>query len=369
MHPSGRVLFQSAVPNEVLSKIFNYLEPKDLLKVSKVCSLWRQLVKADFFQVGLKLLEAHPIPSPNTGLSGGNTRVTRCLLHDNTFFVGSEDGSIKSWSRIDGRCNGSFQGFEAMSFQGFKTMISNLAVEGEYLIATAHTKEPIAKIWNINTGDMKHTLEGHRKNIFCLSTREGFLFTGSWDSTAKMWDIETGSCVTTFSGHSTLIRCLSTQGERLFTGSEDRTVKMWAIPDGRCLRTFQGHERMITCLALRNESLYTGSDDQTVRQWIIETGACIWTSEKEDSGITCLDVSMREALLVTGSLHGKVSKWSLNTKERLHNFIQGSTEEVEKLKVETKVLLIGIKETVKVFDVIKGTLLFEFHLQKGVTHK
>ena len=75
--------------------------------------------------------------------------------------------------------------------------------------------------------------------------------TGSMDSTAKLWNVETGQLVASLEGHTAEIVSLnfSQDGDKLLTGSFDNSAKLWsALEDGQgaqrpgtCLHTLAGH--------------------------------------------------------------------------------------------------------------------------------
>ena len=60
-----------------------------------------------------------------------------------------------------------------------------------------------AKIWDSTTGQLYHTLKGHKMEIVCISfDPHGMLVaTGSMDNSAKLWDVETGQEIFSLDGH------------------------------------------------------------------------------------------------------------------------------------------------------------------------
>jgi dynein assembly factor with WDR repeat domains 1 len=52
------------------------------------------------------------------------------------------------------------------------------------------------KIWDSQSGEELHTLEGHKNVVYCIAFNNPFgdkVVTGSFDKTAKIWDVETGN--------------------------------------------------------------------------------------------------------------------------------------------------------------------------------
>ena len=66
------------------------------------------------------------------------------------------------------------------------------------------------------------------------------LISGSADNTLKMWNIKTGTLIRTFEGHEKYILRsvdLLNDGQTFVSGSFDKTMKMWNIQTGQCLKT------------------------------------------------------------------------------------------------------------------------------------
>ena len=69
------------------------------------------------------------------------------------------------------------------------------------------------------------------------------IVSASWDKTLKIWDVELGTCKATLEGHSDLVWSVAWRfdGKLLASGSYDKTVKIWNPSAGECLKTLEGH--------------------------------------------------------------------------------------------------------------------------------
>lgn len=56
------------------------------------------------------------------------------------------------------------------------------------------------RVWDVETGNCKHTLMGHQSLTSGMELRQNILVSGNADSTVKVWDITTGQCLQTLSG-------------------------------------------------------------------------------------------------------------------------------------------------------------------------
>ena len=59
---------------------------------------------------------------------------------------------------------------------------------------------------------------------------------GSEDETLKIWDVETGECKQTLNGHTNRVNCcaVSRLGKWVLSGSFDKTLKIWDVETGAC---------------------------------------------------------------------------------------------------------------------------------------
>jgi hypothetical protein len=104
------------------------------------------------------------------------------------------------------------------------------------LLATAGVERAI-KLWDVDTGVLLRTLEGHLDQINCLSLWEGYqmlLISGSSDNTIRIYDILSGECVCVLVGHrdSVLgVAIIDNDCPKIVSCSEDLTLIQWSLQD------------------------------------------------------------------------------------------------------------------------------------------
>jgi len=111
------------------------------------------------------------------------------------------------------------------------------------------------------------TLTGHQDYIYCLTVKDGMLFSGSHDKTIKIWDIKSGTELHTLNGHQDTIRCLTVKDELLISSSNDNTIKIWDIAKGVELHTLAGNELPVSRLIEKDGMLFSCSMDNTIKIW------------------------------------------------------------------------------------------------------
>jgi len=146
-----------------------------------------------------------------------------------TFAVGS---SIGIWL-YDTK---TFQELELIRGQGSWFSSIAFSPDGSTLATGGGDMDRTVRLWDVATGSIKATLEGHRDLVVSVSfSPDGSIIaTGnanSYGGTVRLWDASTGAVKAILAGHMTGIRSVlfSPDGAILASGSSDGTVLLWDI--------------------------------------------------------------------------------------------------------------------------------------------
>lgn len=163
---------------------------------------------------------------------------------------------------------------------------SNIALspDGQYLVYGSFVSTvdgesiPAIKIWNWQTREEIHTLEGHRWEAECvaISIDGQILVSGSSsDEAIKVWNLATGQEIHTLKGHlgSVTSVAISADGQILVSGGSDKTIKIWNLATGQELLTLEGHSGCVASVAISadGQTIVSGSwsidGDKTIKVW------------------------------------------------------------------------------------------------------
>ena len=89
------------------------------------------------------------------------------------------------------------------------------------------------RIWDVETGELLHTMRGHKGNVRCAaySPNGEIIVSGGDDRTARLWSAE-GVGIIQLSGHIKPVRAaaFSPDGKFLATGG-DHAIRIWRIEE------------------------------------------------------------------------------------------------------------------------------------------
>ena len=127
-------------------------------------------------------------------------------------------------------------------------------------MTTNGTGDTHVRIWDVEIGKLKHSLEGHLGEIRSLVElkHSKYLASGSMDSTIRIWDPIAGRLVFTLEkdgAENDPVACLTSIDDpvhSLASGSNDGTILIWDLREGKLGFKFDktngGHSSFISAL-------------------------------------------------------------------------------------------------------------------------
>jgi len=189
--------------------------------------------------------------------------------------------------------------------------VNALARVGNILFTGADAKgspREFLKAWDLQTGQVIRTLQGHTNGVTCLATAPGLLFSGSDDQSIRIWDTQTMECVKVLQGHEAKVRCLcySESEGRLYSGGHDSKVLVWDVEKGEQVGSLEGQSGWITAVLVNGDKIYTASTEKTVYLRNKDTGEKLSILNHE-SWVSSLALS--GSVLFTGVGDATVCAW------------------------------------------------------------
>lgn len=237
------------------------------------------------------------------------------------------------------------------------------------------TDQNDVKIWNLDSGTLVQTLEGHDKIVTgARFTSDGeYLVSCAQDNRVHIFQRETPMAGFDFNlkkkidAHTKLVDAIdvSNDGKRIVSAAHDNTIKIWDLK-GNLLRAIDpAHQAAIWWVRfvgyLANQICSSGARDNKLKLWDADSGALIRELEGHSSGITNFDVSPDGNHIVSGDSK-KLKIWEFDSGQNIQEldmedtitirFEPGGDYVLVGTKKQTRVLRFnfGASEVVKTLD-------------------
>ena len=235
---------------------------------------------------------------------------------------------------------------------------------GRLLLTRPHSDETTISLWNTETGVKLHRWRG-REEIECaeFSPGEEMLVTGSF-AIIKLWNVVSGGLERTFEGHKSWISQLlvSPNGRMLASASNDQSIKLWDLALAlRPEEDAQGHSSWVNCIAFSPDSslVATASHNHTLQLWNAKTSESKRLLRSHDKWISDIVISPTNHLLAAAG-DQSVKLWDLdNYQDKIT--LEGRDDWMTNVifSYDSKLLAsVSINRKVYIWDVATGTLRF-----------
>ncbi|KAI4259537.1 MAG: hypothetical protein LQ352_000724 [Teloschistes flavicans] len=149
------------------------------------------------------------------------------------------------------------------------------------------SKDTSVCLWDRQTGDLIHRLQGHRGPVNAVQLRGNLAVSASGDGVSKLWNLLSGNCVKEFPSRDRGMACVEFSSDSLtiFAGGNDQVIYQFDASTGELIRELKGHSDLVRSLHLdsANGRIVSGSYDTSVRAYDVRTGDAVvdftgWTA-------------------------------------------------------------------------------------------
>jgi len=212
------------------------------------------------------------------------------------------------------------------------------------IVTASHDKT--LRIWDIQTGECLHTLEGHKHKVYYCSVLQDGVIVSCDRFDIRFWDYSVETCVKVvrLSERLSHIGCLTaTPSGQIAAGTWDGDIVLLSRGFGEVEKTWMAHPDTIDSgvvgLQMCGERLITSSDSE-LKFWNLSTGKCTHVLKAENVTSFCVANVKREPVICACTSNGELQIFSeLKKFEKLRNLekfpvskqheITFSNEEVE----------------------------------------
>ncbi len=246
--------------------------------------------------------------------------------------------------------------------------VLSVAFNPDGITAASASEDCTISLWQLATGNLLHTLEGHTGAVrsIAFSPDGKFLVSGSEDKTVRVWWVKDGTeahraeqdavegvafspdgkliaaggwsgAVSIFeitdeymeevqSLSSSIVHCLafSPDGKTLVAGCYDTTILMWFVSDGHLIHTLEGHTNFVLGIGFSpdGQTIASGGGGNTIRIWRTSDGRQLDTLSGHTNFVHGIMYSPDGELLAAGSADQTVRIWRTNDGAVLHTLQQ-----------------------------------------------
>lgn len=246
-----------------------------------------------------------------------HTDSVNCVyVTDKYWYSGSSDKSISIYTLPEVEQTSKIRDIKAHT-----KIVTTLCVHGEYLFSGS--KDNLIHQWNVSSGQLINTFQGHDSNILCITSYGNFILSGSRDNIIKRWNIVTGKLVSTYKYHTAPVISIVKSKQYLFSGSSNEIIT-WDISTNEKLAKMgisNTPSLSVSSLFAKDNLLFAGSRNGDIYVWNTE----LWTDLTqitEDSFEPTImkghvknvtSMAAKEAFLFSASFDGSIKQWDITT--------------------------------------------------------
>lgn len=231
----------------------------------------------------------------------------------------------------------------------------------ESLLATA-TTDGLLWLFNPSSLESRGTFQAEQVGPvkgLAFSPDGRWVAVASWHRTILIWEVTTGRMVHTLEGHADAVVgvAFSPDGKRLASASFDHTVRIWDTRSGELLHTLHGHQSRVFGVAYRpdGKQVASASNDGTIRLWNADTGASLGTLQGHASGVLGVAFSPDSRQLASAGNDWTVKLWDATTGTELRT-LRGHLDRVHAVAFSpdgSRLASASSDRTVKIWDVLE----------------
>jgi WD40 repeat protein len=193
--------------------------------------------------------------------------------------------------------------------------ISSLDFNRDGSILASGSYDRTIRLWNVDTGDLRKTLEGHTDGVqhVAFSPTGLILASASDDGTIQLWDIKTGDVIKILEGHADWVGhvAFSPTGLILASTGGDGTIRLWDIKTGEPLKTITPASRASFIVYSPDGNTLASTDRKVIHLWNAHSGELLRTLTGHIGYIYSIAFSPDGRTLTSGSRDGTMLLWKV----------------------------------------------------------
>eukprot|EP01129_Flabellula_baltica_P015494 TRINITY_DN7917_c0_g1_i1.p1 TRINITY_DN7917_c0_g1~~TRINITY_DN7917_c0_g1_i1.p1 ORF type:complete len:480 (-),score=140.94 TRINITY_DN7917_c0_g1_i1:90-1481(-) len=247
--------------------------------------------------------------------------------------------------------------------------------DGKYL-ATAGL-DAVIKIWNPETGELLHTLEGASESIESISwfSKGPLLVAGSGDNLIWLWNAQSGAMMGLFAGHDgPIVSTMFSADNKKIISASSNSLKIWNPKDSTSpilsfnesnLNFHQGEDEIVTMASHYENNIVITGGLECLAMTNIDTGKVLF-KRPVDQGVESICFNKQFPVFATGSLSGAVKIWdAAQLQERLEVRHDDGVVKVAHVPESILIASSSLDKTSRIWDPRSGEEVMKFQGHTG----
>jgi WD40 repeat protein len=253
-----------------------------------------------------------------------------------TALSGSEDRTLKLWDIGTGKM--------IRTFEGHAGYVYSVAFSPDGKMALSGSSGGTLKLWDISTGEensiskeiytfKSYSARSVRVYYVAFSPDGKMALLGSSDNTVSLWDISAGKEISSIGEEEddSYVQSVafSPDGKMALLGIGDGTLRLWNI--GKGIRVFEGHDDSCVysvAFSPDGKTALSGSNDEALKLWDINTGQEIRTFKGHAGYVVSVAFSPDGKTVLSGSSDSTIKLWDISTGREIRSFFGGDDSSV-----------------------------------------
>jgi WD40 repeat protein len=248
------------------------------------------------------------------------------------------------------------------TFSRHNCAVTALALCATRSLIASGDKGGVVQLWNVETGEMKGSLPGHRGEIrgLAFSADGNTLCSADASGGVRVWNCETQKLLGAFMSADLQSIILLDVSNDLVVGQNDRRLFWWNLESLEVSHIeAHAHDSQVLCMAASPDGKWfvSGDNEGIIRMWDTSERVCTGRLSGHTDRVECLAVSPNADRFASGSRDRSIAIWDAKKRKRLHQ-LTGHSSKVNALcflRAGSRLLSASYDTTVRLWDPIAGT--------------